>query len=140
MTHPLQSTQTLTRFHLEVDAIEQDKLSSRLLEIRHQGEALENMPALQKKADAFLARVQYLEDALKTVEQDEVREAIVLRSEAPEASEHSLAYYEVLLHKNGKTQLGRKQYHRGTGETEAVDFTLTDRLLERLGKDLQALV
>jgi hypothetical protein len=139
MTNPLQPVQTLTRFHLDVDAIEQDKLSSRLLEIRHQGEALEDMPALQKKATAFLERVRYLEDALKTVEQDDVREAIVLRSETPEVSEGSLTYYEVLLHKSGQTQLGRKLYHRSSGETEAVDFTLTDRLLERLGKDLQEL-
>ncbi len=139
MTKPLQPVQTLKRFHLDVDAIEQDKLSSRLLEIRHQGKALEDMPTLQKKAAAFLERVRYLEDALKTVEQDDVREAIVLRSENPEASEGGLTYYEVLLHQNGATQLGRKLYHRQSGETEAVDFTLTDRLLERLGKDLQEL-
>lgn len=139
MTTPLQSIKTLTRFDLEVDAIEQDKLSSRLLEIRHQGEALESMNDLQQKAAAFLDRVRYLEDALQIVEQDEVREAIVLRSETPEASEASLAYYEVLLHKEGKTQLKRQRYHRLSGETERVDFTLTDRLLERLGKDLQDL-
>lgn len=131
--------QTLTRFNLEVDAIEQDKLSSRLLEIRHKGEALKDMNALQKKAAAFLDRIRYLEDALQTVEKDDVREAIVLRSETPESSEKSLAYYEILLHKNGKTCLNRKRYHRNNGETENVDFTLTDRLLERMGKDLQNL-
>lgn len=139
MTNPLQPMKTLTRFDLEVDAIEQDKLSSRLLEIRHQGKALESMSDLQKKAAAFLERVRYLEDALQIIEQDEVREAIVLRSETPESSEASLAYYEVVLQKEGKTQLKRQRYHRSSGETEAIDFLLTDRLLERLGKDLQNL-
>lgn len=135
----MRPVQTLKRFHLTVDAVEQDKLSSRLLKVHHQGKALDTMEALKTKSEGFLSQVRYLEDALAAIEQDEVRQAIVLRSIEPETDEQRVNYYEVLLQQNGETQLERKSYHRESGETESVDFTFTDRLLERLGKDLEIL-
>ena len=132
-------TQTLNRYGLTVEAVEQDKLSSRLVKVVHQGPELADMNALKAKAEQALTQVRYLEDELHTVEQDEARQAVILRSVSPEQEPDSLIYYELLLQQNGETELSRKRYQRSTGDTEAVDFTLTDRLLERLGKDLDAL-
>lgn len=128
--------QTLNRYGLTVETVEQDKLSSRLVKVVHQGPELADMSALKAKAEHVLTQIRYLEDELRTVEQDEARQAVVLRSVSPEQDQDSLSYYEVLLQHSGETQLTRKCYQRSTGETTAVDFTLTDRLLERLGKDL----
>lgn len=132
-------TQTLNRYGLTVETVEQDKLSSRLVKIVHQGPTLADMNALKAKAEQVLTQVRYLEDELHTVEQDEARQAVILRSVSPEQEPDSLSYYELLLQQNGETELSRKCYQRSTGDTEAVDFTLTDRLLERLGKDLDGL-
>lgn len=131
-------TQTLNRYGLTVEAVEQDKLSSRLVKVVHQGPALTDMTALKAKAEDVLTQVRYLEDELRTVEQDEARQAVVLRSVSPEQEQDSLSYYEIIVQQSGETQLTRKCYQRHEGETAAVDFTLTDRLLERLGKDLDA--
>ncbi len=135
----MRPTQHLNRYGLDIEAIEQDKLSSRLRTLWHKGQELPDMAALKKKADAFMDKVQYLEDELREVEQDNVRQAVVLRSVRPLEEKSTRSYYEVLVQQNGETRLQRLQYDARSGDTEPTDFVMTDRLLERLAGDLEAL-
>ena len=127
---------TRNRFGLEVEEVETDKLSSRVKKIRHQGKALKNMGEVQEKADKIKDNITYLEDDLRMVEADEAREAVILRSNEPDKQSDSIEYYEVEVHKMGHTDVQRKKYQRKDSDVEDSDFVISDRLLERLGKDL----
>lgn len=121
---------------LQLDVVEADRLSRRVLSIRHQGAPLPDLNALKHKAGQVLEQLSYLEDRLRLVEQDPVREAIVLRSETPQTESDGLSFLELQLLQNGATHLQRLRYCRNTGEREAVDMVFTERLLERFAQDL----
>ncbi len=125
------------RFGLEVESVEQDKLASRIRQISHQGPALDNHTDLLAKAQRALDTLTYLEDQLQMIEQDPVRQAVILRSQTPQKQEQSLSYYEVCLQQDGKTQIQHPVYHAPETETVLGDFVLSDRLLERLGQDFE---
>ncbi|MEZ0367604.1 MAG: hypothetical protein ACAI44_00810, partial [Candidatus Sericytochromatia bacterium] len=78
------------RYGLELDVLEEDRLSCRLMRIRHRGSALPDFDTLRAKADTILETVTYLEDKLRLVEQDP--EAILLRSEAPRQQDEGVDY------------------------------------------------
>ncbi|MGV3523639.1 MAG: hypothetical protein ACO1RX_05410 [Candidatus Sericytochromatia bacterium] len=124
---------------LELDVLETDRLSRRVLSVRHQGASLPDLPALQYKAERALEQLSYLEDRLRLVEQDAVREAIILRSETPQTESDGLSFLEMQLLQNGMTHLQRLRYCRNTGEREVVDMVFTERLLERFAQDLNQL-
>jgi len=126
-------------FGLELELLESDKLSSRITQIRHLGAALPDMQATQAKAEQLCQRLSYLEDELRLVELDDVREAAVLRSVEPERQAQYIDYYEVEVQRQGQTQIQRIRYNRHKNDKENLDFILSERLLERLGKDLQGL-
>lgn len=135
----MQASKVQQRFGLEVECLESDKLSSRLVRVRHQGKALADMAEVAAKSERFLAGINYLEDELRAVEQDEVRQAVVLRSETPHQEPGQISYYEVLLYQNGLTELHRPNYRAESTDITAGDFVISDRLLERLAKDLVAI-
>lgn len=125
------------RFGMDVEVVEEEKLSSRVTRIRHQGKALKDMEEVQDKAEEIQQTVRYLEDELKTVEVDEAREAVVLRSEEPTTTDDGVEYYEVEVSKKGHTDIQRKHYKRKETELEDADFVVSERQLERLGRDLE---
>ena len=125
------------RYGLELEVLEEDRLSCRLTRIRHRGSALPDFDALRAKADRLLETVTYLEDKLRLVEQEP--EAILLRSETPRRSAEGVDYYEVRLEAEGLTELSCKHYERSETETTPQDVVFTHRQLERLGQDLQAI-
>lgn len=133
----MKAPSTSQRFGLSVDSIEQDKLSSRIRQIRHQGPALQSETELQAKAQRLLDTLSYLEDELQIIEQDPVREAIILRSKTPQKQAESLSYYEVCLQQDGMTLIQQPVYYSRQTETVLGDFVLSDRLLERLGQDFE---
>lgn len=127
---------TRKRFGLDVDEVETDKLSSRVKKVRHQGKSLKNMEEVKEKAEKIQDKVRYLEDELRMIEADDVREAVILRSEEPENHDDGIEYYEVEVHQQGQTEIQRKKYKRQDSDVESSDFVISDRLLEKLGKDL----
>lgn len=128
---------TRKRFGMDVESLEEDKLSSRITRVKHEGKALRDMSEVKKKADDIKDKVTYLEDELRTVEVDESREAVILRSEEPSSTKEGIEYYEVEVSKKGSTEIQRKHFKRKDSDVEEGDFVLSDRLLERLGKDLE---
>lgn len=126
-------------YGLELEILESDKLSARIQKLRHKGQPLKNMDALQQKADSLCQRLSYLEDPLRLVEKDEAREAVMLRSETPQNTPEGLLYYEMLLSASGWSELQRVHYIRHTNDKQAADFVLSEGLLERLGRDLEQL-
>lgn len=124
------------RYGLELEVLEEDKLSCRLTKIRHRGPALADHEALLQKAERFVNTVTYLEDQLRLVEQDTVQEAVLLRSEAPQTEAEGVDYYEVRLVSSGETEIGYRHYDRAETDTTDSDLILSHRQLERLGQDL----
>src|SRR5690606_1330458 len=102
-----------------------------------QGPALSSHAELQAKTQRLLDTVTYLEDELQIIEQDQVRQAIILRSKTPQKQAESLSYYEVCLQQDGQTLIQQPVYHSQETETVLGDFVLSDRLLERLGQDFE---
>lgn len=125
-------------YGLELDLLESDKLSARILKLRHKGQPLADLAAVSQKAEALCQRLSYLEDSLRLVETDPVREAVMLRSESPENTPEGLMYYEMLVSASGWSELQRVHYIRHTNDKLPADFVLSERLLERLGRDLEA--
>ncbi|MBF2054284.1 MAG: hypothetical protein IGS03_12605 [Candidatus Sericytochromatia bacterium] len=124
-------------YGLELEILESDKLSARIQKLRHKGQPLENMDALERKAETLCQRLSYLEDPLRLVEKDAAREAVMLRSESPQNTPEGLLYYELLLSVSGWSELQRVHFIRHTNDKEAADFVLSERLLERLGQDFE---
>ena len=136
----MKETKVSQRFGLSVESIEQDKLSSRLRQISHQGPALQSHAELLAKTQRLLDTVTYLEDELQIIEQDQVRQAVILRSKIPHQHAQSLSYYEICLQQDGLTLIQQPVYHSQRTETQLGDFVLSDRLLERLGQDFQKII
>ncbi|MGE3725494.1 MAG: hypothetical protein AB7I41_08090 [Candidatus Sericytochromatia bacterium] len=124
------------RHDLEIEEIEKDRLSSKVRKIRAQGNASENFEALVQKAEDLAKKITYLDEDLRVVETDSAHEVVTLRSDEPQSSPQDVEYFQMELHKDGQTQLERKRYKREETETENVDFVVTEKTLERLGKDL----
>lgn len=124
---------------LDLEVIESDRLSRRVLRLRHQGTPLKNLKALQDKAEQALECLSYLEDRLRLVEHDPVRQAVILRSETPETDAEGLAFLEMQFLQDGSTQLQRLRYTRSSGEREPIDMVVTERMLSRLAQDLDHL-
>ncbi|PKL76176.1 MAG: hypothetical protein CVV27_11640 [Candidatus Melainabacteria bacterium HGW-Melainabacteria-1] len=127
------------RYGLELDVLDEDKLSFRLNRIRHRGPVLTDFEALRQKADAVVDNITYLDDRLRLVEQDEVQQAILLRSETPLTPAEGVEYLEVRLTQDGVSEIGNRRYNREHTETTPGDMVLSHRQLERLGQDLQQL-
>lgn len=123
------------RHGLELEVMDEDKLSCRLTRIRHQGVALPDFEALQAKAERLMETVTYLEDRFRLVEQEP--SMILLRSEAPRQQPESVEYYEVRLEAGGQVEIGCCHYDREQTELKAQDMVLSHRQLERLGQDLE---
>lgn len=126
-----------SRHGLELEVLEEDRLSCRLRSVRHQGPALADAESLQAKAENLIETVTYLEDRLRVVEQEP--EAVLLRSETPRENAEAVEYYEVKLTRAGQTHLDFRRYQRAETEIVKQDMVLSHRQLERLGQDLQAL-
>ena len=131
--------QTKQEFGLELDILEADKLSYRLHKVRHQGSPLNDFSALQSKADQLIETISYLDQPLRLVEQDAQAAIILLRSETPHLVEHNPEYYELKLYQSGLSELDYRSYQRQETETINKDMVLSQRQLERLGKDLKHL-
>lgn len=125
------------RHELEIEELERDKLSSRVRRIRSQGQPLNDFSEVVKKAEQIARRVTYLDEDLRLVEADEVHEVATLRSNEPQTAAGELEYFQVEVRKDGQTQLERRRYRREETETEVTDFVVTEKNLERLGKDLK---
>lgn len=133
----MSQSHTEARHGLELEVLEEDKLSCRLRGVKHQGEALADFEALQAKAEKLIETVTYLEDRLRLVEQEPA--AILLRSDAPRRQAEGMEYYEVRLSADGRTELDFRQYDREAGDIVTQDMVLSHRQIERLGQDLQQL-
>lgn len=131
--------QTKQEFGLELDILEADKLSYRLHKIRHQGPTLADFEDLQSKADKLIETLTYLDQPLRMVEQDATGAMILLRSETPHLVDNNPEYYELKLHQDGLSELDYRSYQRDETEIINKDMVLSQRQLERLGKDLQHL-
>jgi hypothetical protein len=127
---------TTQRHDLEIEEIEKDRLSSKVRKIRAQGAAVDNFEALVQKAEDLAKKITYLDEDLRVVETDSAHEVVTLRSDEPQSNPQELEYFQMELHKDGQTQLERKRYKREETETENVDFVVSEKTLERLGKDL----
>lgn len=125
------------RHDLEIEEVEKDRLSSKVRKISTQGKASENFEALVQKAEDLAQKITYLDEDLRVVETDSAHDVVTLRSDEPQSSPQDVEYFEMALHKDGKTQLERKRYKREETETENVDFVVSEKTLERLGKDLK---
>ncbi|PIQ28398.1 hypothetical protein COW36_03785 [bacterium (Candidatus Blackallbacteria) CG17_big_fil_post_rev_8_21_14_2_50_48_46] len=125
------------RHELEIEEVEKDKLSSRVRKVRSQGKPLENFEQVVEKAQEIARKVSYLDEDLRLVEQDQAHEVVTLRSDEPQTAPGELEYYQVEVSKDGATQLERKRYKSEETETENVDFVISEKNLERLGKDLK---
>jgi hypothetical protein len=132
------SEQTTTRHDLEISEVEKDRLSSRVRKLRSQGQPVESFSQLVEKGEAIAETVTYLDENLRLLEADEAHQTVTLRSDHPQRSADELEYFEVSLQKDGETTLTRKRYRPHDTETESVDFVVTEKTLERLGRDLKA--
>jgi hypothetical protein len=128
---------TTQRHDLEIEEIEKDRLSSKVRKIRAQGSPVDNFEALVQKAEDLAKKITYLDEDLRVVETDSAHEVVILRSDEPQSNPQELEYFQMELHTDGQTQLERKRYKREETETEKVDFVVTEKTLERLGKDLK---
>lgn len=129
-------TQNIERFGLDIEILEEDKLSYRVMRVRHQGQAMADFDALNQKADALVNSLTYLEDPLRLVEQDQQQAVILLRSETPRQLENGVEYYEVRLNQDGLTEIGYQHYARDQTDLSPKDMVMSHRQLERLGQDL----
>lgn len=129
--------QMAKRHDLLIEEVERDKFSSRVRRVQAQGQPLDSFAEVVKKAQDIAERVTYLDEDLRLVEADEAHEVAVLRSDEPQASTQEVEYFQVEVHKDGQTSLERRRYRREETETEPIDFVLSEKTLERLGKDLK---
>jgi hypothetical protein len=86
-------------------------------------------------AEAAAKRVSGLLEPLRLVEADEALGVAQLRSDAPAVHGESRAYYELLRHRDGRSELARYQ-SSPEGRRQAIPFTLTHEALGKLARDL----
>ena len=129
--------QTTTRHDLEISEVEKDRLSSRVRKLRSQGAPVDSFSDLVAKGETIAETVTYLDENLRLLEADEAHQQVTLRSDQPQRGADEIEYFEVSLQKNGETTLVRKRYCPNDTETESVDFVVTEKTLERLGRDLK---
>jgi hypothetical protein len=125
------------RYDLEIEEVEKDRLSSKVRKIRAQGKASKDFEQLVEKGKELAEKIRYLDEDLRIVETDQAHDVVILRSDEPQSSPDELEYFQLEVHKEGKTQLERKRYKRQETETENIDFVVSEKTLERLGKDLK---
>ena len=122
---------------IELTADRVETLGTRLWEVglRRTAPAATPVP-LAEQAARIAARVTGLLEPLRLVEVDATRDVAQLRSTSPAARGEELAYYEVVRHGDGTTQLRRYQHGQATGKRQQVPFTLTNEALAKLVADL----
>lgn len=125
------------RHGLELEVLEEDKLSCRLRQIRHRGSALADFDTLRAKSERLIETLSYLEDRLRMVEQEP--SAILLRSETPRQQPEGVDYYEVRLQPDGLVEISYSHYDRQETDVISQDMVFSHRQLERLGQDLASI-
>jgi hypothetical protein len=122
-------------WQISVSADQVDTLGCRLNEINlSRTRPLDNPGSLVDQANRIAGRVTGLLEPLRLVEIDQPHGVAQLRSNVPAQRGEDKAYYEVLRHTDGATQVNR--YQASAGKRQAVPFNLTHEALGKLVGDL----
>lgn len=133
MTKP---TQTKKSYDLELEEVEGDRLSRKVRKVTAHNSPTESMDELAERGQHIADKVTYLDEDLRVVETDDANEVVILRSDEPQSDDKTVEYYECQVKADGTTELERVRYHKDTTTKESADFVVTEKTLERLGRDL----
>jgi hypothetical protein len=132
------STKTQKSYDLELEEVEGDRLSRKVRKVTAHNPPTESMDELAERGQHIADKVTYLDEDLRVVEADDANEVVILRSDEPQSDEKTVEYYECQVKADGTTALERIRYHKDTTTKENADFVVTEKTLERLGRDLKS--
>lgn len=130
-------TKTQKSYDLELEEVESDRLSRKVRKVTAHNPPTQSIEELAERGQQIADKVTYLDEDLRVVETDNANEVVILRSDDPQQDDTTIEYYECQVKADGSTQLERVRYDKETTTKESADFVVTEKTLERLGRDLQ---
>ena len=95
---------------------------------------------IEDQIGALLKRITYLTEALTLVEKSKDLDHVLIRSGKPDRREEGIYYYELTLDGGKSIRLDRRYYNFETHRRNAVPFTLSKEVFERLINDLEEIL
>lgn len=133
--HTLTATAEQGRVHLEAEQVDTLAIALRIVDVMP---TPRTAAPLADRAAAVAARVAGLLEPLKVIEIDGGRGEALLRSDVPAHVGNDRLYYELLLEASGRATMRRWRGSLETTGRQAVPFTLTREVIQKLVADLLA--